>query len=79
MCDYTHIKTSIEFFKDYCGLIFTVDIYLKILDDYVPINFGTFFSQIFVKYLRIKIRDNLCYSNLLQNYEYFLISYMTNF
>ena len=56
---------------------FTADIYLKIFEDKILNNFDKlhFFlnSQIFVRYLQIKIRDSLWYSKLLRNNEYFLI------
>ena len=58
-------------FIDYCGIVqniekqcvgtFIADVYMKIFEDNVLNNFDRymFFSQIFVKYVQIKIRDTL--------------------
>ena len=84
----THCKTSADLFIDYCGIIhnieeqyegiFIADIYLKIFEDNV-LNifdkyFFNFFSHISPRDLKIKIRDILWYSKLLQNIVYCFIS-----
>ena len=57
--------------------VFISNSYMKIFEDNGLNNFDKYFSifsQIFVKYLQIKVRDSLLYSKLLQNKWFFVIS-----